>query len=118
MHFDLIAWLSHVKPQYMILMQGCIVLLIPYLLWRTAGLSRWVPLGVIQILAGVLLGPAIFGALFPDLFASRAPATTLVQVNEPQSPQQGTPATPSNTPSGSASSYARNSLLMSLRFAL
>jgi Kef-type K+ transport system membrane component KefB len=70
MHFDLIAWLSHVKPQYMILLQGCIVLLIPYLLWRTAGLSRWVPLGVIQILAGVLLGPAIFGALFPDLFNS------------------------------------------------
>ena len=34
------------------------------------------------------------------------------------SAQQGTPATPSNTPSGSASSYARNILLMSLRFAL
>lgn len=66
--FDLIHALNHLKPPYMILVQASIVLLIPYLLWRTAGLSRWVPLGVIQILSGVLLGPAIFGALFPELF--------------------------------------------------
>lgn len=64
----LIEALNHLKPPYMILVQACIVLLIPYLLWRTAGLSKWVPLGVVQICSGVLLGPAIFGALFPDLF--------------------------------------------------
>jgi Kef-type K+ transport system membrane component KefB len=68
--FDLIDVLNHVKPQYMLLIQACIVILIPFLLWRTLGLSRWIPLGVIQIVAGVLLGPAIFGALFPDLFKS------------------------------------------------
>ncbi|MBS0243456.1 MAG: cation:proton antiporter, partial [Proteobacteria bacterium] len=60
--------LRTIPPEYMILMQACIVVLIPYLLWRTAGLSRWVPLGVIQILSGVLLGPAIFGVFFPELF--------------------------------------------------
>ena len=70
---EIIEALNHLKPPYMILVQACIVLLIPYLLWRTAGLSKWVPLGVVQICSGVLLGPAIFGALFLKRFVTVHP---------------------------------------------
>lgn len=65
---EFIGLLKALKPQYMLLIQACIVILIPYLLWRTIGLSRWFPLGVIQIFSGVLLGPSIFGLVAPDLF--------------------------------------------------
>lgn len=60
--------LAGLKPGYMLLVQACVIILVPYLLWRTINLGKYFPLGVIQICAGVLLGPAIFGALAPDLF--------------------------------------------------
>ncbi|MBS0241431.1 MAG: cation:proton antiporter, partial [Proteobacteria bacterium] len=65
---ELIHLLQHLPPPYMLLVQACIVILIPYVLWRPMQLGRYFPLGVIQIFCGVLLGPAIFGALAPDLF--------------------------------------------------
>jgi Kef-type K+ transport system membrane component KefB len=65
---NLIAVLHGLKPANMLLVQACIVILVPYLLWRPAQLGRWFPLGVIQIFCGVMLGPAIFGAFAPDLF--------------------------------------------------
>jgi Kef-type K+ transport system membrane component KefB len=68
MYAELIHLLQGLKPANMLLVQACIVILIPYLLWRPANLGRWFPLGVIQIFCGVILGPAIFGALAPDLF--------------------------------------------------
>ncbi|MGE0765120.1 MAG: cation:proton antiporter [Hyphomicrobiaceae bacterium] len=68
MYAELIHLLQGLKPANMLLVQACIVILIPYLLWRTIQLGRWFPLGVIQIFCGVILGPAIFGALAPDLF--------------------------------------------------
>jgi Kef-type K+ transport system membrane component KefB len=68
MYAELIHLLQGLKPANMLLVQACIVILIPYLMWRPMQLGRWFPLGVIQIFCGVLLGPAIFGALAPDLF--------------------------------------------------
>ncbi|MFV0294808.1 MAG: cation:proton antiporter [Hyphomicrobiaceae bacterium] len=68
MYAELIQLLQDLKPANMLLVQACIVILIPYILWRPLHLGRWFPLGVIQIFCGVLLGPAIFGALVPDLF--------------------------------------------------
>ncbi len=68
MYAELIALLRGMKPANILLVQACIVILIPYLLWRTLALGRWFPLGVVQIFCGVLLGPALFGAFAPDLF--------------------------------------------------
>src|ERR1700753_3860026 len=74
---DLIAFLQHMKLGNILLVHASIVILIPYLLWRTLRLGRWFPLGVIQIFAGVLLGPAVFGALSPKLFNSLFGVVTL-----------------------------------------
>ncbi|MGE0700337.1 MAG: cation:proton antiporter [Hyphomicrobiaceae bacterium] len=68
MHEQLIHLLQELKPANMLLVQACVVILIPYLLWRPLKLGNYFPLGVIQIFCGVLLGPAIFGALAPDVF--------------------------------------------------
>lgn len=64
------TFLTGLKPANMLLIQASIVILVPYLLWRPLQLGRWFPLGVVQIFTGVLLGPAILGALAPDLFKS------------------------------------------------
>jgi hypothetical protein len=74
---NLIALLQHIKLGDILLVQAAIVILIPYLLWRTLRLGRRFPLGVIQILTGVLLGPAMFGAFSPTLFNSLFCAVTI-----------------------------------------
>src|ERR1051325_2223826 len=68
LHEHLIGLLRELNGENILLAQASIIILIPYLFWRTLGLSRWMPLGIVQIIAGVLLGPAIRGRAAPDLF--------------------------------------------------
>ncbi|UZK70399.1 cation:proton antiporter [Sphingomonas sp. S1-29] len=42
---------------------------VPYLVWRLGRLDYWAPLVVVQIVGGVLLGPGVLGAAFPDYYA-------------------------------------------------
>lgn len=46
-----------------------IILVVPYLIWRVLRTDYYAPLVVVQIIAGVLLGPGILGKLFPQYFA-------------------------------------------------
>jgi Kef-type K+ transport system membrane component KefB len=39
----------------------------PYLLWRVARTDDYVPLVIVQIAAGILLGPAVAGRLLPEI---------------------------------------------------
>ena len=41
---------------------------IPYLIWRLFRTDYYAPLVVVQIIAGILLGPGILGAVFPDYY--------------------------------------------------
>lgn len=43
-----------------------IIFTVPYLVWRLGGADHVAPLLVVQILAGVLLGPGVLGRFFPD----------------------------------------------------
>ena len=43
------------------------IVLLPWLLWRLPALRRVAPLAVVQIVAGVVLGPSLFGRLLPGL---------------------------------------------------
>ncbi|WP_317205657.1 cation:proton antiporter [Janthinobacterium sp.] len=49
--------------------QALLVVGLPYFLWRCAGLRRLLPLVVVQIIVGILLGPSVFGALAPHWWA-------------------------------------------------
>ena len=42
-----------------------VIFAVPYLVWRVFRTDHWAPLVVVQIVAGILLGPGVFGALFP-----------------------------------------------------
>ncbi|MFH1817696.1 MAG: cation:proton antiporter [Pseudomonadota bacterium] len=46
-----------------------IIFTVPWLLWRFGNLDYYAPLVVVQIIAGILLGPGILGRAFPDYYA-------------------------------------------------
>lgn len=45
-----------------------IILTVPYLIWRLFRTDYWAPLVVVQIIAGILLGPGVLGAAFPEYY--------------------------------------------------
>jgi Kef-type K+ transport system membrane component KefB len=45
-----------------------IVFTLPYLVWRLGRTEYWAPLVVVQIVAGIVLGPGVLGALFPGYY--------------------------------------------------
>jgi len=46
-----------------------IIFTIPYLVWRLGRTEYYAPLVVVQIVTGILLGPGVLGAAFPDYYA-------------------------------------------------
>ena len=45
-----------------------IIFTAPYLIWRLGRTEYFAPLVVVQIITGILLGPGVLGALFPDYY--------------------------------------------------
>ncbi len=45
-----------------------IIFSLPYLVWRIAKTDYYAPLVVVQIIAGILLGPGILGSIFPGYY--------------------------------------------------
>ena len=46
-----------------------IIFAVPWLVWRVFRTDYWAPLVVVQIVGGILLGPGVLGAVFPDYYA-------------------------------------------------
>ncbi|MBA4165652.1 MAG: cation/H(+) antiporter [Erythrobacter sp.] len=46
-----------------------IIFAVPWLFWRLLRTDYWAPLVVVQIVGGILLGPGVLGAAFPDYYA-------------------------------------------------
>jgi Kef-type K+ transport system membrane component KefB len=45
-----------------------IIFTVPYLIWRLCRTDYWAPLVVVQIIMGIVLGPGVLGAAFPDYY--------------------------------------------------
>ena len=45
-----------------------VILSVPYLIWRLGRTDFYAPLVVVQIITGILLGPGVLGAAFPDYY--------------------------------------------------
>lgn len=67
MYTELVHLLQGLKPAYILLIQACIVIAFPFLLWKVLRFEKIFPLGVVQIFSGVILGPSIFGLLDASL---------------------------------------------------
>ncbi len=58
-----------------------IIFLLPYLAWRLARLDNVAPLVVVQIVAGVLLGPGVLGHAFPGAYQAVFTADVILALN-------------------------------------
>ena len=47
-----------------------VIFALPYLVWRLGRTDHWAPLVVVQIVAGILLGPGILGGAVPGYYAA------------------------------------------------
>lgn len=54
---------------------------IPYLIWRLGNTDYYAPLVVVQIIAGILLGPGVMGAAFPDYYKFVFNTTVIQSLN-------------------------------------
>ncbi|MFM7783984.1 MAG: cation:proton antiporter, partial [Gammaproteobacteria bacterium] len=45
-----------------------VILAVPYALWRLARTDYYAPLVVVQIVTGIVLGPGVLGAVFPEAY--------------------------------------------------
>ena len=45
-----------------------IIFTVPYLIWRVGRTEYYAPLVVVQIICGILLGPGVLGAAYPDFY--------------------------------------------------
>jgi Kef-type K+ transport system membrane component KefB len=58
-----------------------IIFTVPYLIWRLLRTDYYAPLVVVQILAGILLGPGILGRAFPGYYAFVFRAEVIAPLN-------------------------------------
>jgi len=47
-----------------------LIFAVPYLIWRFGRTDYYAPLVVVQIITGILLGPGVMGAAYPDYYAT------------------------------------------------
>lgn len=52
------------------LLTMAIIFTVPYVVWRLGRTDYFAPLVVVQIITGLLLGPALLGRAFPDLYVA------------------------------------------------
>ena len=45
-----------------------IIFTVPFLIWRVGRTDYWAPLVVVQIIMGIVLGPGVLGAIFPEYY--------------------------------------------------
>src|SRR5260370_2386030 len=64
-------------PELIFLVQAVAILVLPVAVWHLLCLRGRVPLGVVQILVGVALGPTLFGRFAPETYHLFFNPTTL-----------------------------------------
>ena len=73
------AELIHPKTAFLMVMLGIFAL--PWLVWRLARTEDIAPLVVVQIVAGILLGPGVAGAVFPEVHQQLFQPTVVANLN-------------------------------------
>jgi Kef-type K+ transport system membrane component KefB len=58
----------HMSTTEIFLIAMLIIFTVPYLIWRLGDTDYYAPLVVVQIMAGILLGPGVLGKAYPEYF--------------------------------------------------
>ncbi len=58
-----------------------LIFTVPYFIWRLGQTEFYAPLVVVQIICGILLGPGVMGAAFPDYYSFVFNAQTITGLN-------------------------------------
>ncbi len=74
-------YMHAMTPTEVFLLAMLIIFTVPYLVWRVFRTDYWAPLVVVQIVGGILLGPGVLGALYPDYYATIFTPVTLGSLN-------------------------------------
>lgn len=69
------------SPLALFLIHTTAVIGLPFALWRVAGVRRWVPLVVVQIVMGLALGPSGLGHAAPELWRALFPPPALTALD-------------------------------------
>jgi Kef-type K+ transport system membrane component KefB len=69
-----------VPPIALFLFQASLLIAGPWALWRLTGIRRIAPLAVLQICAGVLLGPSVLGVIAPTAQAALFPTDSVPKI--------------------------------------
>lgn len=56
------------NPTEVFLVGMAVIFLFPYLIWKIFKTDNYAPLAIIQIVSGIILGPALFGKAFPEFY--------------------------------------------------
>jgi len=59
----------HMSTTEVFLIAMTLIFTIPYLIWRVGRTDYYAPLVVVQIITGILLGPGILGAAYPEYYS-------------------------------------------------
>lgn len=69
------------SPMESLLIALIVILALPYAIWRLGRTDYYAPLVVIQILAGIVLGPGMLGAAFPNAYAHVFTPSVITSLN-------------------------------------
>lgn len=61
--------MANVTVTEVFLVAMVLIFAVPYLIWRVGRTEYYAPLVVVQIICGILLGPGVLGAAFPDYYS-------------------------------------------------
>lgn len=71
----------HLPPEGMFIIQAVTLIGLPFFIWKFKMVNKFIPLVVIQITMGIILGPSILGKFFPAAFDTIFAAKTLPALN-------------------------------------
>lgn len=69
--------MDHFKNEALFIVQSIILIGLPFALWKLRIVKSFMPLVVMQIITGIVLGPSVFGRIFPHGFEILFPAQSV-----------------------------------------
>ncbi len=69
--------MPHLHPEQLFLLQTLILVGIPYFIWENKFVKKYIPLVVVQIILGLLLGPSVLEKISPEYFEFLFPKSSI-----------------------------------------